>query len=358
MQRQMTALIGRCYAGLDAASLRDEVLRRLRRIMTVDAAFFGTVDPQTLLFTSAVAEGPLGAATPLFLDNEYGRADVNKFAALAEAADPVSSLDRATRGDRAGSARYREVMSPLGLGDELRAALISGNQCWGTMCLHREDAAHGFDDREVDLIRRIAPHVAEGLRRAITLGPLPASSAASTAVSTGAAGPGLIVLDQDLTVMSLNAEAAQWLAEIDEAEWPASSELPVAVYAAAARLARLGEGAPPPLSASVRLRGRSGQWLSLHASRLGGPPTPQVGVVIAPTPVAQVSSLLLSAHGLTSAQSRVVALVIKGHSTRQIVAELHISQHTVQEHLTAAFDKLGVRSRRELVATLLAGPPG
>jgi DNA-binding CsgD family transcriptional regulator len=353
MKRQVTALIGRCYAGLDAASLRDEVLRRLRRIMTVDAAFFGTVDPQTLLFTSAVAEGPLEAATPLFLDNEYGRADVNKFAALAEAADPVSSLDRATRGQRADSARYREVINPLGLGDELRAALITGNQCWGTMCLHREDASHGFDDREVDLIRRIAPHVAEGLRRAITLGPLPAA-----AVTVGTTGPGMIVLGQDLTVMSLNAEAAQWLAEIDEADWPASSELPVAVYAAAARLARLEDGAvPAPLSATVRLRGRSGQWLSLHASRLGGPPAPQIGVVVAPTPAAQVSSLLLSAYGLTGAQSRVVALVIKGHSTRQIVAELHISAHTVQEHLTAAFDKLGVRSRRELVAAMLAGPP-
>lgn len=272
---------------------------------------------------------------------------------LAEAADPVSSLDRATRGDRAGSARYREVMSPLGLGDELRAALISANQCWGTMCLHREDAAHGFDNREIDLVRRIAPHIAEGLRRAITLGPLPAA-----AVTVGTAGPGMIVLNQDLTMMSLNAEAAQWLAEIDEADWPASSELPVAVYAAAARLARLEDGTvPAPLSATVRLRGRSGQWLSLHASRLGGPPAPQIGVVVAPTPAAQVSSLLLSAYGLTGAQSRVVALVIKGHSTRQIVAELHISAHTVQEHLTAAFDKLGVRSRRELVAAMLAGPP-
>src|SRR5690348_6552944 len=112
-------------------------------------------------------------------------------------------------------------MSPPGLGDELRAALISGSQCWGTMCLHREDASHGFDDQEIDLVRRIAPHVAEGLRRAITLGPLPAA-----AVTMGTAGPGMVVLGQDLTVMSLNAEAAQWLAEIDEAGWPAGSELP------------------------------------------------------------------------------------------------------------------------------------
>ena len=60
MKRQVTALIGRCCAGLDVAELRDEVLRRLRRIMSVDAAFFGTVDPETMLFTSAVAEDPLG----------------------------------------------------------------------------------------------------------------------------------------------------------------------------------------------------------------------------------------------------------------------------------------------------------
>ena len=64
------------------------------------------------------------------------------------------------------------MISPLGLGDELRAALISGSECWGAICLHREDAVHGFDDREVDVIRRIAPHVAEGLRRAVILGPL------------------------------------------------------------------------------------------------------------------------------------------------------------------------------------------
>ena len=159
--------------------------------------------------------------------------------------------------------------------------------------------------------------------------------------------------------MSMSPEAAQWLAEIDEADWPGSSELPMAVYAAAARLARLEQGAAPPrLADTIRLRSRAGQWLSLHASRLGGGPAPQIGIVIEPTPAAQLSSLLLSAYGLTGAQSRVVALVIRGHSTRQIVDELHISANTVQEHLTAAFDKFGVRSRRELVAAMLTGRPG
>jgi DNA-binding CsgD family transcriptional regulator len=44
--------------------------------------------------------------------------------------------------------------------------------------------------------------------------------------------------------------------------------------------------------------------------------------------------------------------VIRGHSTKQIAAELFIAEHTVQRHLTNIFDKVGVRSRRELLKRL------
>src|SRR6266702_3939187 len=45
----------------------------------------------------------------------------------------------------------------------------------------------------------------------------------------------------------------------------------------------------------------------------------------------------------------------RGHSTREIVAKPHISANTVQEHVTAAFDKFGVRGRRELVVAVTSG---
>jgi hypothetical protein len=45
--------------------------------------------------------------------------------------------------------------------------------------------------------------------------------------------------------------------------------------------------------------------------------------------------------------------VFHGLSTRAISETLHITEHTVQDHLKSIFDKTGMRSRRELVATVL-----
>ncbi|WP_035843282.1 LuxR C-terminal-related transcriptional regulator [Kitasatospora azatica] len=348
VERRLADIEQRCRGALDPAALRTEALGRLRRVVPADAAFFATVDPVTLLFTSAAAEDPLGPATALFLDNEFGRTDVNKFSALARAADPVASLDRAARGERSASARYREIMAPLGLGDELRAALVTGHHCWGVLCLHREDSSAGFTAEELALVRRIAPHLAAGLRRAVTAAP-PAGAGPRPG------GVGLILLDADLRLVSMSPEAEQWLADFPDtdrfpdtdqgtADQRGADPLPVAVHAVAAG----------PVPSTVRIRGRSGQWIALHTTRLDS----QIGVVVEPARPAELGAVLLSAHGLTQAQTRVAALVIRGRSTRELVEELHISANTVQEHLTAVFDKFGVRSRRELVAAVLADLAG
>jgi DNA-binding CsgD family transcriptional regulator len=339
---RLDVLIRRCYAGLGTAELRAEVLDRLHGILTVDAAFFATVDPATLLFTSAVADEPLRGATAEFLAGEFGRADVNKFAVLADAADPVASLDHATKGDRAASARSVEVMTPLGLGDELRAALMSGGRCWGVICLHREDAAAGFSDADLTVVKRLAPHLAEGLRRSLLVGERRA----------GSAGPGVIVLDAEFRVVSRSPEAEYWLTELADQEWAVHAELPIAIRMAAVQLRRLAELPVGESAPVLKLRSRAGHWLAIHASVLRGADE-QTAVVIGPATPVQLGSMLLDVHGLTPAQQRVAALVLRGRSTRQIVDELHLSPHTVQEHVRAAYDKVGVGSRREMIAALL-----
>jgi DNA-binding NarL/FixJ family response regulator len=318
--------------------LRSETLTRLKQLMTVDAAFFATVDPATVLFTSAFADEPLGEVTELFMANEFGQDDVNKFATLAAARDPVNSLAMATNGERATSSRYVEVMRPLGLGDELRAALMSNGRCWGVICLHREDAAAGFSPHEIQLVRRIAPHLAEGLRLGLRSGP----------ADTADAGPGVVVLDAGLRVESISAEADYWMQKLEPER---RTELPVAVRAVAAQLIRVHELAAMPV---LKVRTPTGQWLALHASTLRGVQN-RTAVVIEPAGPAELGSLLLDLHGLTPAQQRVTELLLQGFSTRQIVERLCLSPHTVQEHVRASYDKVGVGSRRELVSALLRG---
>jgi DNA-binding NarL/FixJ family response regulator len=55
---------------------------------------------------------------------------------------------------------------------------------------------------------------------------------------------------------------------------------------------------------------------------------------------------------LTSAEERVVALAADGLSNKEIAATLVVTVHTVEVHLSHAYTKLGVRSRRQLAQAM------
>ena len=109
----------------------------------------------------------------------------------------------------------------------------------------------------------------------------------------------------------------------------------------------------PPQRATPARRGPGfaphGEWLILHGARLDGDPHGRVSVIIEPPRPDELAPLLVAACGLSDREQTVAALVLRGRSTRQIARALSISPYTVQEHLTAVFDKVGVRSRGELV---------
>jgi hypothetical protein len=188
-------------------------------------------------------------------------------AALCDLLQPETvpaALDQATQGDRRASARYRDVLAPIGLGDEVRVALVSGGWCWGVLCLHRQASSRGFDDVELAALRHLAPYMAQGLRSSITV-------FATTPEPASIDGPGIIILGTDLAIISINPQAERWLAAIDESEWPTQSDLPMPVLAAAAHAAGHTQAMPPP----TRLRRGQGGWLTVHASRLTGPAAAQ-----------------------------------------------------------------------------------
>jgi DNA-binding CsgD family transcriptional regulator len=336
-------VIRQCRRGLDVAGVQREVLRVLRRAVPVDAAFFATADPETLLFTGAHAEEPLATATQQFLANEFDGADVNRFAALATAPVHVRTLDAATRGERAASARYNEIMRPIGLGDELRAALVAGGFCWGYLCLHREDDPLGFTSAEAALVARISPHVAHALRQSLLL---------HRPTARGNSRPGVVLLDDRLEMVATTPEAEELLALVvgGGSAWP-----PLAVLGVAAPLVHGADAILP----STHVQARDGRWLNLHASWMEGPPGARlISVVVERAEPRTSLGIVLAAHGLTPREQEVTRLVLRGASTAAVCDALHISRYTVQDHMTAVFDKAGVRSRRDLVGLLLGAHIG
>ncbi|HEX9135002.1 MAG TPA: helix-turn-helix transcriptional regulator [Ktedonobacteraceae bacterium] len=341
-------MIGLCHAGLDSRTLRIELLRRLRSVLPFDSSCFITADPATLLFTGSVVD-ELTSATPLFIENEFLHDDINKFAWLVRSHPTVADLARATQGELERSRRYREILAPNGIGDELRAALLTGACCWGFLCLHRGRSRPPFSLDETAYLARLTPHFAQGLRIALLL-----SSTTNPRVPDE---PGLLLLAEDLSVVAITPAAERWLAEVGEADWPRKQALPYAISAVVARMLALEQGkeTQPSLSARARLRTASGHWLVLHASRLAGRSTQgQIAVIVEVARPVEVAPLIVQAYDLSKREGEIMQSVLHGHSTTEMAATFHISSNTVQDHLKAIFEKVGVRSRRELVGQLFA----
>jgi DNA-binding CsgD family transcriptional regulator len=355
MQQQRAEQVRRdiirlCHAGLDSRTLRVETIKRLRKVIPIDVSFFATADPATLLFTGVVVDEILERAQAQFLENEFFQDDVNKFAWLARNAPAVGGLVQATQRELESSPRYREILAPLALGDELRAALITGGACWGFMCLHRDRSSPPFIVGEAAFLARLTPHLAEGLRKALLI--------SGTTRPAPPHEPGLLLLAEDLSLAAITPTAERWLAEVAAADWPRTQHaLPYAVSAAAARLQALERDSDvqPDLVPKVRLRTASGHWLVLHASRLSGSSAGgQIAVIIEVARPAEVAPLIVQAYDLSQRESEIVQLVLRGLSTEEMAAMAHISSNTVQDHLKAIFEKVGVRSRRELARHLFA----
>jgi DNA-binding CsgD family transcriptional regulator len=350
-ERIRQEIVRLCHAGLDSRTFRVETVKRLRKLIPVDASFFATADPATLLFTGAVVDDVLARAAPRFVENEFMQEDAVKFARLARGRSPVGTLGAATRGELARSPRYQEILAPMDLGDELRAALVVGSKCWGFMCLHRERSSPNFTTAEAAFLAKLTPHVAEGLRTALLIGD-------ARVASPPPDGPGLLLLGDDLSLAAVTPAAEGWLTEVAMSDWPSSSELPEAVYAVAARLLALERGsghAPPDLMPRTRLRTASGRWLVLHASRLRAADTEgRIAVIFEEARPAEIAPLIVDAYGLTKREGEITKLVLRGLSTAEVSGELHITPNTVRDHFKAIFDKVGVRSRRELVGQVFA----
>ena len=333
-------------AGLPAGELLVEASRRIDRVVPSDGHFLAATDPQTTLCIGAgvVMELPEDQCAPTW-DYEFLVPDYLKFVDIAASGRAVADLHEATGGRPERSARWREYSTATGFRSELRSVFTLDGAMWGMGQFDRLGDSPRFTDEEKAWLERVAPVIARGLRRAMVSG---------TASGPATRGPGLVLLDEEGAVVSATREAEAWLTELDVMlGWGAGTiPLPFEINAYAARVRAAHRDGARDAVPRGRLRTRSGLWLLMHGSLL--PETSQLAVIIEPAKAADVAPLIVEAYGLRPRELDVTRLIARGLGTSQIAAELHLSPHTVRDHVKAVFEKVGDSSRGELVARVFA----
>lgn len=324
-------------SGLDWRTFSARAVGELATKIHADAWCVATADPATLLMTGVTGSADLGW-NPRFFDLEYAIADYLPQRELARGPVHADRLSRATGGHLDRSVRWRELMEPFGVGDQLRAALLSASGCWGYMALFRDRSSPFFAASDARFVERLGRPLADGLTLSTML-----------EGDEEAGNPrALLLLADDLCLISASSSAHELLGEtLEPGTTPPAAVLAVAASARAA-------SAESGMSAWSRTRAPSG-WLTLSATVLSRAGDDEIAVIVERARPSELVDLKLGAYGLTAREQEVVRSVLAGDSTVEIARHLYISPLTVQQHLKAIFDKTGVSSRRELISQIFEG---
>jgi DNA-binding CsgD family transcriptional regulator len=336
------------HAGLDTATFLAEVYESLDRAVASRAGCVATVDPATQLVTGTFKFGDLAGRhdeDEQWGLLEYGHVEPTSFTELARTGNPAAGVHVATGGDVHRSRRLRDLVEPvLGFTDELRVVATSGGHLWGGVALFRDDRSSPYREEEVEFAATLSGLLARGLRVGL-MARLAAESPGSSAVT----GPAVLVFDAGGHLKEASVGAEERLADLVRGvQTAAHSAVMGSLIAGAWRYAAGFTDVLP----SSRLRLLSGDWVVLHASPLSAADgsTASVVVTIEEARPPEIVPLLVAGFGLTPRERDVTQLVLQGMDTREIATTLHVSPHTVQDHLKSIFAKTGVGTRRELVA--------
>ncbi len=334
-----------CADPPDSRQLRLRVLEQLRRHLDVDSHAWLLTDPETWVGSSPLADVPWLADLPTHIRLKYG-AGHHRWTQLAP--DAVASGPPAPSPADPASEQWWAFLQARGIGDVASVVFADSYGCWGFLELFRAADRGPFTSADRAVLQAFAPVVTRGLRTSQRRC-FPEQTTDARAALRG--GPAALVLTPDLVVLGQTAQSTSYLAALVPAG-PEQAVVPAAAYNVAAQLLARESGTDPhPPTARIHLG--EGVWLALRAARLDGPePAGERGiaVTIEHCSAQERLGMYVRVHGLSDRETAVVTCVAAGQGTREIALQLHLSPHTVQDHLKSVFEKTGVRSRAALLA--------
>jgi len=328
-------------AGLADRDLRRQVLAVLREVLDFGAYVWLLTDPVSAVGAAPLAEVPCMAELPALIKAKYAT-DLNRWTAMGGDDCPAGLLTAAAGGDLARSRVWREVMSRYGIRDVASAVFADQYGCWGFLDLWR-DGARPYAAADAEFLASLAAPLAAALRQCQAR-----TFAEPATAHPRDAGPVVLVLDEDLRIISRTAASRDWLNVLLPPE-PDEQAIPASVYNVAAQFLAAEEGIDDhPAYARTHLAG--GFWLTLRAARLSGT---AVVVTIEEASADDRLDLFSRAFGLTGRERELLGLLATGSDTRAIARQMALSELTVQDHLKSIFAKTGARDRITVLSRAL-----
>ncbi len=246
----------------------DEAAARLKRTVPFDGACWHTLDPGSDLITQHRLQD-LPDRFPVLANNEYAAEDVNKFDQLARAERKAATMNEATGGHPERSQRFRDLLTPAGLGPELRCAFVADGATWGALILVRRAGQPEFAACHVELLANASAFFARAVRRGLIAEACEPSAALPNA-------PGVVELDASGELIRASSSAEPLLAELSGGTVDAGvRSASIHAVASATRTAIIAAGAAGAAGAltlpSSAVKTPAGTWLVLHGGLLGAP---------------------------------------------------------------------------------------
>jgi DNA-binding CsgD family transcriptional regulator len=245
-------------------------------------------------------------------------------------------------GHASDSPLWREVQSRYGVVDVASVVFQDRYGCWGFLDLWSK---RPYATEDVGLLRELAPTLTVALRtrQARTF------DVVAAAPSQSVAGPVVLLLDDDLTIVGQTGASQAWLRMLLPQPGGVAPIPACALNVAAQLLARQsGVDHHEPMA---RIHLAHGFWVTLRASRVE--PSDLIAVTIEPTSSASRLDVFAAANGLSLRERELLTLLAQGADTAEAARRMSLSPHTVQDHLKSVFTKTGAHNRRVLLSHAL-----